>query len=98
MFAIGSRRWPGLSKLSEECGEVVQVIGKLMGTGGEPAHWDGSDLRLRLTEELADVLAACDFVAMTNGYALDEAAIAERRIAKLQQFLEWHREQGGAGG
>lgn len=40
MFAIGSPVWPGLSKLAEEAGETLQVVGKLMGTGGESAHWD----------------------------------------------------------
>jgi NTP pyrophosphatase (non-canonical NTP hydrolase) len=95
MFAIGSPKWPGLSKLDEEAGEVVQVIGKLMGTGGDPDHWDGTDLRIRLQEEIADVLAACDFVQLVNPYALDEVAIAERRREKLETFLRWHREQGG---
>lgn len=30
MFSIGSKRWPGISKLIEECGEVLQIAGKLM--------------------------------------------------------------------
>jgi hypothetical protein len=33
-FAIGSDAWPGTSKLLEEQGELVQVLGKLMATGG----------------------------------------------------------------
>lgn len=33
-FSLGSRTWPGLSKLVEECGEVLQIAGKIMGTGG----------------------------------------------------------------
>src|ERR1700722_7934464 len=82
IFAIGSKVWPGLSKLIEECGEVVQVCGKLLGTGGASAHWDGSDLRERLTEEIADVLAAARFVILHNG--LDEAAIAKRTNEKLK--------------
>jgi NTP pyrophosphatase (non-canonical NTP hydrolase) len=95
MFAIGSLRWPGLSKVAEESGEVVQVIGKLMGTGGEPAHWDGSDLRVRLQEELGDLLAAVDYVLRVNPYALNELEVAVRRSQKLETFLRWHRQQGG---
>lgn len=87
-FAIGSRVWPGISKLVEECGEVVQVCGKLLGTGGERAHWDGSDLRERLTEEIADVLAAAAFVIEHNG--LDAATIEKRVAEKRRRFEEWH--------
>ena len=29
-YSIGSDVWPGLSKLAEESGEVVQVIGKIV--------------------------------------------------------------------
>jgi NTP pyrophosphatase (non-canonical NTP hydrolase) len=87
-FAIGSRVWPGISKLVEECGEVVQVCGKLLGTGGERKHWDGSDLRERLSEEIADVLAAVQFVIAHNG--LDPVVIAGRVSEKLQRFEEWH--------
>lgn len=89
MFAIGSPAWPGLSKLAEEAGEALQVIGKLMGTGGETAHWDGTDLRQRLTEEVGDTLAACDFVALCNG--LD---VAQRRAGKFALFCKWHRGHG----
>jgi hypothetical protein len=52
MFAIGDKEWPGISKLVEEAGEVGQVCGKLIGSGGETAHFDGSNLRARLSEEL----------------------------------------------
>lgn len=88
MFAIGSPLWPGLSKVTEEAGEVQQVIGKLLGTGGEEEHWDGSNLRKRLTEEVADVLAACDFVVMMN-----DLDVAYRRKTKLALFMKWHNDQ-----
>lgn len=87
-FAIGSRIWPGLSKLIEEAGEVSQVCGKLLGTGGVAKHWDGSDLRSRLEEELSDLLAACMFVVEANG--LDLNAITARHWEKLQRFRQWH--------
>lgn len=91
-FAIGSKTWPGISKLVEELGEVAQVAGKLIATGGRPGHWDGTDLRTRLEDELADLSAAIAFVISQN--ALDTTRIADRRGAKLRQFEDWHRARG----
>lgn len=90
-YSIGSDKWAGLSKLIEECGEVMQVVGKLIATDGGTAHWDGSDLRQRLTEELADLWAAVQFVAAANDLAT--AAFHARVEKKKLQFYEWHREQ-----
>jgi hypothetical protein len=90
-YSIGSDRWPGLSKLIEEMGEVGQVAGKLIATSGETAHWDGSDLRQRLLEETADLAAAIDFVTTINGLATDEWHARYRD--KLALFAKWHREQ-----
>lgn len=93
MFSIGAKVWPGLSKLVEEAGEVVQVIGKLMGTGGKTTHWDGKgDLKDRLEEEIADVMAACTFVVTVN--KLDRDKIATRMADKLVLFHEWHKAAG----
>jgi NTP pyrophosphatase (non-canonical NTP hydrolase) len=91
-YSIGSKLWPGLSKLIEECGEVGQVAGKLIATGGVPAHWDGSNLRERLLEELADLRAAITFVAQVN--QLGDDVMNARAQKKLDQFWAWHREQG----
>ncbi|SHF01183.1 MazG nucleotide pyrophosphohydrolase domain-containing protein [Kaistia soli DSM 19436] len=87
-FSIGSAVWPGISKLTEECGEVMQVCGKLVGSHGEVIHFDGSDLRKRMQEELADLLAAIEFVVAVN--PLDYDAIAARRDEKLKLFHAWH--------
>ena len=92
-FSIGGILWPGLSKLMEEAGEVCQVIGKLVGTGGETQHWDGTNLRDRLEEEIADVLAACQYVIEHNG--LDRGSISARVQKKRTLFEKWHVEQGG---
>ena len=87
--AIGSAKWPGLSKLTEEVGEVLQIIGKLVATNGESAHWDGTvDLRSRLVEEIADVDAALRFVAEKNGLDLD--VILARSDEKYALFCKWH--------
>lgn len=91
-FSIGSVVWPGLAKLAEECGELVQVVGKLIATGGRTDHWSGLTLRQALIEEMGDVLAAVAFVGAHND--LDDHAVAERCAAKLAMFAEWqgHKE------
>ena len=90
-FAIGAEVWPGVSKLLEEAGEVVQVGGKLLGTDGVEEHWDGTNLRTRLEDELADLAAAIEFVRSENH--LDRERMAERTAAKLQTFRVWHRDE-----
>ena len=92
MFAIGSKEWPGLSKLNEECGEAIQVIGKLMGTGGHVEHWDGSRLDERLAQEMADVLAAVSCVMEANAARLDTDLIERRAKVKLDLFRKWRPE------
>ena len=48
-----------LALLAEECGEVVQVIGKILRHGYESAHPNGGPVnRELLQKELGDVLAA----------------------------------------
>lgn len=91
-FSIGSEVWPGTSKLIEEMGEAIQVLGKLIATHGDTDHWDGSDLLERLHEELSDVEAALGFFAEAN--RLDLARLSKRTLAKLDQFRAWHAEQG----
>jgi NTP pyrophosphatase (non-canonical NTP hydrolase) len=91
MFAIGDKVWPGISKLTEECGEVIQVCGKLMGSRGSVKHWDGTNLRSRLQDELGDLLAAIDFV--TAHCELDERGIIERRVKKRDLFNKWHADE-----
>lgn len=93
MFAFGDKEWPGLAKLNEESGELVQVIGKLMMTHGEAEHWDGSDLRVRLVEEMADVAAAVSFVEVFALTAEERAVLDARRIEKFALFARWHEDQ-----
>jgi len=87
-YSIGSGHWPGLAKVAEECAEVIQVVGKIIAANGEPAHWDGSDLRARLEDEIADARAAMQFVVTENG--LDANRMADRTAAKIGLFRGWH--------
>lgn len=88
-FSIGQDVWPGLAKLAEECGEVIQIIAKLIATGGRTDHWSGLDLRVELENEMADVRAALSFVAAHNP-DLDVDRINGRVIRKTELFLSWH--------
>lgn len=88
-FSIGSDVWPGLAKLAEECGEVIQIIGKLIATGGKFHHWSELNLYEELEKELADVQAACVFVVQENPI-LDSGQIGLRIVHKLAVFREWH--------
>ena len=92
-FFIGADEWPGISKLIEECGEVVQVAGKLLATQGDEEHWDGTDLRDRLVEELADLSAAIDFVKRFCLGGQDNGRLSRRAVVKADLFAKWHREQ-----
>jgi hypothetical protein len=87
-FSIGSRVWPGTSKLIEEMGELQQVLGKLIATAGATDHWSG-DLRKMLVEELGDVSAAVRFFARMN-LTLEECSfVAIRSDNKLAKYDEW---------
>jgi hypothetical protein len=88
-FSIGSKVWAGTSKVLEEMGELGQVLGKLIGSHGETIHWDGTDLRLRLEEEIGDVKAAIAFFEQANP-SLDRLVIQNRADQKHQLFWRWH--------
>jgi NTP pyrophosphatase (non-canonical NTP hydrolase) len=97
-FAIGSVVYPGLSKLMEECGEVLQVLGKIIAAHKcglpENMHWDGTNLRERIHDELADLAAAVNFFGSMN--SLQDSAYRERVNKKLDLFCQWHNLQGRA--
>jgi NTP pyrophosphatase (non-canonical NTP hydrolase) len=87
-FYIGASTWPGISKLIEECGEVLQVCGKLIATGGDHAHWDGTNLKDRLESELGDLMAAIGFVSTHCN--LDVAKMQNQMEVKAKRFESWH--------
>lgn len=93
-FTIGSNEWPGLSKLIEEAGEVLQAAGKLMQRAslGFRDDWNGEDCRTRLAEEMAHLEAAITFVREANGLPL----MRDKHEEKLVRYRRWHQEQGAA--
>jgi hypothetical protein len=90
-FGIGARRWPGVSKLVEEAGETLQIVGKFMQTP-DGDHWDNRDggvqLKERFQMEIADLRAAIDFVIKHGEF--DKEALMRRYHEKLAKFELWH--------
>lgn len=81
----------GLAKLAEECGELLQVIGKKLAYFDTDKHPDnGPPLSLRLEDEIADVMSACEFVIEI--FDLNKNRILNRRSQKLKLFRSWHAE------
>lgn len=77
----------GLGKLIEECGELTQAAGKKLAIMDSDDHWDGSNLKTRLEDEIADVMAASHLVM--DKFDLDADRILERRQHKLSLFRYW---------
>lgn len=81
-------RGNGRAKLFEETGELIEVLGKV-DAYGLAVHPDGKgDLKTRLEDEIADVQAACKFVAKTHG--LDVDRIEKRIEFKIARYKRWH--------
>ena len=80
----------GLTKLMEECGELIQVCAKKSAYFDVDIHPDGNSLTAKMEEELADVFAAGAFVM--GKFKLDEKKIEQRIIMKLARFRTWDRE------
>lgn len=80
----------GLDKLAEECAELIVVKEKIGGFGSLGFHWDNQEksLKDRLEDEIADVRAACSFVA--KHFELDYNRMADRYDMKRDLFEYWH--------
>lgn len=79
--------WYGIYKLTEECGEVLQLLGKA-GPFPEAPHPDGKGyIKDRIPDELADVLAAVNYFVIAN--KLDQEYILKRSNEKLHKFIHW---------
>lgn len=80
----------GRSKLTEECGELIQVLGKI-DAYGVGKHPDGlKNLGDRLHDEIADVEAALAFVK--KKMKLNKKLIAKRKARKLNMYWTWDKE------
>lgn len=81
----------GLTKLTEELSELIQVAAKKMAYFDTDDHPDGlGSLTTRLEDEAGDVLAAISFV--TDKFNLDKDRIQQRVTTKLNQYWEWDKQ------
>lgn len=79
----------GVAKLIEECGELQQVLGKRLAMWDQDEHWDGTNLRERMAEEMGDVVAAIRFV----GQMFDiEREVLRRADSKFRLFSTWQEQ------
>lgn len=87
-YSIGSDHLPGISKMVEEYGEVLQILGKIQGRGDLGIHWDGQNLKESLENEMSDVAAANHFLA--TKLQLNTPRMLERAEKKIKLFNRWH--------
>lgn len=88
--------WPGTAKVMEECGELVQVLAKLIALGSAGIHWDGSDLRVRIVEELGDLTGALEFFMRHNLTEEQVDQVLDRAEVKGDLFETWHNDRMAA--
>jgi NTP pyrophosphatase (non-canonical NTP hydrolase) len=80
-----------LIKLIEEAGELQQALAKKLAYLNTDDHPDGKgSLKLRIEEEIADVLAAIYLVV--GELCLDDKHINGRSATKLQIYTDWLEE------
>lgn len=91
-YDVGSPTLPGLSKLLEELGEVIQVGGKYLAVDGQPEHWDGN-LDEMMADELGDALAAIGWFMHYNFDRIDQSRVLARREAKMFTYDRWREER-----
>jgi NTP pyrophosphatase (non-canonical NTP hydrolase) len=90
-FTIGQDIYPGLAKLIEECGEIIQEAGKLIAYP-DGQHPDGrGDIRDRLAGEIGDVLGCIDFFLSQNEQTISQRVVREHREVKRLRFEGWPR-------
>ena len=81
-----------LAILSEECGEIVQVIGKIQRHGIESRHPDGGPTNRQLLEkELGDAYAT--LLPLTRAGDVAPERIATHKDATLRNVQQWLHHQ-----
>lgn len=89
-------KYKGIYKLIEECGELLQVLGKL-GPFPDGEHPDGGQhLQIRLENELADLQAAILYFEKANPMNLERMSIRIRE--KVKKFRTWESGLTGLSG
>ena len=95
----GIRRHAGLLVAVADYAHTIMLYGLIVfgkcritaRSRGEVNHWDGTNLKQRLEEELGDLLAAIHFVIDKN-LTLSTGEIGHRQGEKRRLFEKWHEE------
>jgi NTP pyrophosphatase (non-canonical NTP hydrolase) len=90
-YTMHGKVWPGLGKVIEEAGEVIQICGKLTTNSGDSKYYGSVNLRKKLQEEIADLRAALLFVEYENN--LDFDFIELRVHEKLNKYYKWKKDK-----
>ena len=84
-----------LAVLAEECGETIQMVGKILRHGYESSHPDGGPTnRQQLERELGDILAAMDMLCEPGTDDLDSDFIHKSRYAKHKRVKRYLHHAG----
>ncbi len=75
----------GLVKLTEECGELIQIVSKKMNSMHSDQHPNGVDsIKFKIEHEMADVVAAITYSSVK--LKLDITRIQKLAQAKINSF------------
>ena len=77
----------GLTKLQEECGELIQIAAKKSAFFDLEVHPDGSVMKAKLIEEMGDVMAA--IIHVCTYLDINYIAVENRMEHKLKLFESW---------
>lgn len=80
--------WRGIYKVTEEAGELVQVLMKLA-VYPDGRHPSKGNIRQNLLEEIADTLATLEYFTENNLDEDDGEFIRKRVASKLKKYREW---------
>lgn len=77
-----------LAILAEECGEVVQIVGKILRHGYESNWQDGPTNRQQLSDEIGDVYLVAGMLVNSGSINIDDVINRiKTKPEKLNRFL-----------
>lgn len=80
----------GLTKLMEECGELIQILAKKLAYIDTDIHLGDNPIKHRMEDEIADVVAAITFVV--EQFDLDVPYMSTRANKKIELYEKWAKE------
>ena len=86
---IDDRNREILTITQEEAAEVIQEISKVFRFGIDEMHRDGMTHRVRLTQEIGDLLCMIDLI--TDHRLVDPVAVEMAKQAKIDKLRKYSR-------